>query len=32
MENFILGMFVGAVIGVIIMACCCAAGRADDEK
>lgn len=31
MIGFIVGLFVGAFLGVVVMCCCFAASKADDE-
>lgn len=31
MIGFIVGLFVGAFLGVVVMCCCCVASKADDE-
>ena len=32
MIGFIVGLFVGAFLGVVVMCCCFVASKADDEK
>lgn len=31
MIGFIIGLFVGAFLGIVVMCCCVAASRADEE-
>ncbi len=31
MIGFIIGLFIGAFLGVVVMCCCFAASKADDE-
>ena len=30
-QEFIIGLFVGAILGVVVMCCCYVASKADDE-